>query len=146
MTERQIVEEIPLALLLERVQLMHARGRRLAQICCTRLAGDHEVNYSFDRDPRRPAAAGSARAGTEGAASAAEPDFHTLRVRIPLVGGELPSISSFYWSAFLYENEIHDLFGVTVLGMAVDFHGSLYKTMEPAPYVPKSADAPLKDA
>ena len=136
MTERQIVEEIPLALLLERVQLMHARGRRLVQICCTRLAADHEVNYSFDRDPRKP---------QDAEAGAAEAGFFTLRVRIPLVGGELPSISSFYWSAFLYENEIHDLFGVTVLGMAVDFHGSLYKTAEPAPYVPKISDAPAKD-
>jgi ech hydrogenase subunit D len=124
MIEEQIVEEIPLAGLLEKVQLMQAQGRRLAQICCTRLGADHEVNYSFDRDPRRP----PEEAGV---------DFHTLRVRLPLAGTELPSISSFYWSAFLYENEIHDLFGVTVKGMAVDFHGNLYKTAEPAPYVPR---------
>ncbi len=130
MTENQTREEIPVSLLLERVQLMHAEGRRLVQICCTRLAGDQEVDYSFDRDPRLPAEQGRCPR-----------EFHTLRVRLPLEGAELPSVSSFYWSAFLYENEIHDLFGVTVKGMAVDFHGNLYKTAEPTPYVPKKGDA-----
>jgi ech hydrogenase subunit D len=136
MIEDQITEEIPLAGLLERVQLMHAQGRRLAQICCTRLTSDQEVNYSFDRDPRAPADAGA----QQEAAPAPAPGFYTLRVRLPLEGAELPSISCFYWSAFLYENEIHDLFGVTVKGMAVDFHGSLYKTAVPAPYAAKSPD------
>ena len=36
----------------------------------------------------------------------------------------VPSISSIYWCAFLYENEMHDLFNLKVEGMAVDFKGT----------------------
>jgi ech hydrogenase subunit D len=115
MTEEQRLEEIPLGTLLERVQAMHTAGYRLVHVCCTRLPQDHEVTYCFDR----------------------EHAFESLRVRLPLEGAELPSISSFYWSAFLYENEIHDLFGVSVKGMAVDFHGNFYRTRVPIPYANK---------
>jgi len=116
--EVQRVEEIPIGTLLERVQLMKAEGWRLVQICCTRLVADQEVNYSFDRD-----------AG-----------LSTLRVRLPIHDPELPSISAFYWSAFLYENEMHDLFGVRVKGMAIDFKGHLFTTMVPAPFVAKDTE------
>ncbi len=117
MIEEQPIEEIPLETLLERVQLMQASGHRLVQICCTRLPADHEVSYSFDLEHR----------------------LRTLRVRLPLENPQLPSISRFYWSAFLYENEIHDLFGVSVRGMAIDFHGKLYTTAVPAPYAQNDA-------
>jgi ech hydrogenase subunit D len=117
-TDPQTVEEIPLAALLERVQRMQVEGWRIVQACCTRLVADQEVNYSFDKDGR----------------------FHTLRVRLPMNDPELPSISPFYWSAFLYENEMHDLFGITVRGMAVDFHGHFYTTMVPTPYVTREPD------
>jgi ech hydrogenase subunit D len=113
MSDEQTVEEIPLATLLSRAQAMHAEGWRLAQACCTRLVADQEVNYSFDKDGR----------------------LHTLRVRLPMVNPELPSISQFFWGAFLYENEMHDLFGIAVKGMAIDFKGHFYTTMVPTPYV-----------
>jgi ech hydrogenase subunit D len=114
-SEEQKVREIAVASLLEAVQEMHSGGWRLVHVCCTRLAAGHEVSYCFDRDHH----------------------FESLRVGLPLDGAALPSISSFYWSAFLYENEIHDLFGVAVRGMAVDFHGSFYRTRVPIPYANK---------
>jgi ech hydrogenase subunit D len=113
----QAVEEIPLDELLERVQRMRVEGWRLAQVCCTRLTADQEVGYSFDREGR----------------------FVTLRVRLPLESPRLASISSFYWGAFLYENEMHDLFGIEVSGMAVDYHGQLYTTMVSVPYAAEKA-------
>ncbi len=118
MIENQRIEAIPVTALLERVQLMHAEGWRLVQVCCTRLVADQEVSYSFDRG------------GT----------LRTLRVSVPIRDPELPSISSFYWSAFLYENEMHDLFGVRVTGMAVDYHGHLFTTRVPTPYVTREPD------
>jgi ech hydrogenase subunit D len=118
MIERQSLAEIPTVALLERVQLMKAGGWRLVQICCTRLVADQEVSYSFDRGG----------------------ELATLRVRVPIRDPELPSISSFFWSAFLYENEMHDLFGIKVAGMAVDFHGHLFTTLVPAPFVTKDDD------
>jgi ech hydrogenase subunit D len=114
----QVVEEIPLAALLARAQRMRIEGWRLAQICCTRLVADQEVSYSFDREGR----------------------LLTLRVRLPFAAAELPSISAFYWSAFLYENEMHDLFGIAVTGMAVDFKGRLFTTMVPTPFVASGED------
>jgi ech hydrogenase subunit D len=53
----------------------------------------------------------------------------------------VPSISSIYWCAFLYENELHDLFNVQVDGMAVDFHGHLYETAVKFPF--GSTKAPI---
>ena len=49
-------------------------------------------------------------------------------MHVPAVEARVPSISSLYWCAFLYENEMHDLFNVRVDGMTVDFHGHLYQT------------------
>ena len=137
--EEQRIEEIPLDTLLERVQGMLTEGCRLVQICCTRLDADHEVNYSFDRGPGSPARGLGALPGSrvKSAASVTPCSFHTLRVRLPLENPRLPSISRFYWSAFLYENEIHDLFGVEVRGMAVDFQGKFYRTAVPTPYARK---------
>ena len=128
--EAQVIEEIPVSELLARVQRMHAEGWRLVQACCTRLVADQEVDYSFDRDGQHPEAKDAALLH----------GLHTLRVRLPMKDPELPSISSFYWSAFLYENEMHDLFGVTVKGMAVDFQGHFYTTMVPTPYVTTEPD------
>jgi ech hydrogenase subunit D len=128
--EHQTIEEIPAAALLERVQKMRSEGWRLVHAACTRLVADQEVNYCFDRDGQ----------SLDSPDSATLRGMHTLRVRLPMIDPELPSISSFYWPAFLYENEMHDLFGITVKGMAVDFHGHLYTTMVPTPYVTKEPD------
>ena len=46
----------------------------------------------------------------------------------------MPSISSIYLCAILYENEIHDLFGVQVAGIAIDFKGKFYKTAIKFPF------------
>jgi len=46
----------------------------------------------------------------------------------------VPSISSIYGCAILYENEIHDLFNVKVDGLTVDFHGNFYKTAIKFPF------------
>jgi len=128
--EQQVIEEIPVEALLGRVQKMRTEGWRLVHAACTRLVADQEVNYCFDRDGQ----------SLDSPDSASLHGMHTLRVRIPMLEPELPSISAFYWSAFLYENEMHDLFGITVKGMAVDFQGHLYTTMVPTPYVTKEPD------
>ena len=112
MMETEIAELIEISLLMERVRALKIQGYRLVQIGTTRLADVLELTYSFDRDSR----------------------LANLRVHLPATGSRLPSISSIYWSAFLYENEIHDLFGLTIEGMAVDFHGKLYQTAIAFPF------------
>ena len=125
MTSPQVFEPITLESLLDRVRQMRQERFRLVQIGATRLLDQIELTYSFDRDC----------------------DLSNLRLLIPAEGTRVPSISSIYWCAFLYENEIHDLFGVQVDGIAVDFHGNLYQTSVKFPFgCTKAPVAPAKPA
>ena len=45
----------------------------------------------------------------------------------------LPSITDRFIAAFVFENEIHDLFGVNVRDIAIDFGGNFYVTAQPSP-------------
>jgi ech hydrogenase subunit D len=103
------VREIRAEDLLESAKRMKDDGYRLVQVSCTRTEG-YEMTYSFDRDY----------------------DLRHLRVNIPETAG-LCSLSDFYGGAFLYENEIHDLFGVTFTGLKIDYGGKFYKTKIPFP-------------
>lgn len=42
-------------------------------------------------------------------------------------GAHVPSISDVFLEAFVCENEIHDLFGVAIDGIAIDFLGNFYQ-------------------
>jgi ech hydrogenase subunit D len=106
MTSEQSMETVAVADLIAGVRAMHARSARLVQIGVTALPGQFELTYSFDVDGR----------------------LCSLRTQVPASDPRVPSIHSVYGCAFLYENEMHDLFGLIVEGMAVDFHGNLYHT------------------
>jgi ech hydrogenase subunit D len=107
----QTFEEIPVEALLEKVQSLRRQNFRLVQIEATRLAEQLELTYSFDLENR----------------------LVNLRLHVP-AAAEMPSITGIYWGAFLYENELHDLFGLHVKGIAVDFQGNLYKTAVKFPF------------
>jgi ech hydrogenase subunit D len=111
-TTDQNFELIPLEALLDKVSGLRKQGYRLVQIGATRLPESVELTYSFDLDLR----------------------LTNLRLQVPAAEARVPSISSIYWAAFLYENELHDLFNVKVDGMAVDFHGHLYETSVKFPF------------
>jgi ech hydrogenase subunit D len=111
-TIEQTFEPIPTEALLDRVGGLHKAGYRLVQIGATRLPEAVELTYSFDR----------------------ELSLVNLRLQVPATAARVPSITSIYWGAFLYENELHDLFNVQVDGMAVDFHGHLYETAVKFPF------------
>jgi ech hydrogenase subunit D len=108
----QTFEAISLPALLEKVGEMRKQGYRLVQIGATRLPEHVELTYSFDRDLQ----------------------LTNVRLQVPAAEACVPSISSIYWCAFLYENELHDLFNVKVEGMAVDFHGHFYETAVKFPF------------
>ena len=93
------------------VAQLFAEGCRLVQIGCTTLPGAYELNYSFDKDYR----------------------FRNLRVTAA-PGEEVPSVSVIYPNAFLYENEIHDLFGVVIKNINIDYRGTLYRTAIKVPF------------
>ena len=114
----QLFEIIPVQALLEKVGEMRKQAYRLVQISATRLPDQLELTYSFDLDGR----------------------LVNFRLHIPDSNLRVPSISSIYWCAFLYENEIHDLFGISFDGLALDFKGHLYQTAIPFPF--SQAQAP----
>lgn len=111
MIEEQKTLIVPVSELCQKVKEYRDAGYRLVQIGATRLEG-FEVNYSFDK----------------------EYQFINVRIVIASTSEAIPSISGIYWSAFLYENEIHDLFGLTITDIAVDYHGKFYHTTVKMPF------------
>ncbi len=122
MIEEQEMVDIEKRDLVERAASLRASGYRLVQICPTTLADRYEMNSSFDKDLR----------------------FKNLRFTV-LPGETIPSIGRIYDNAFLYENEIHDLFGITIEHMTTDFHGTLYKTRIPAPFAVQVPEPPVSE-
>jgi ech hydrogenase subunit D len=99
--------------LLDKVQDMKQAGYRLGQLCAARNKGEFQIIYSFDKD-------------------------HVLtNLRLtPEDTGNIPSITHIYWPAFIYENEIQDLFGFKFKNLALDYEGKFFKVSRPAPWNP----------
>ena len=48
-------------------------------------------------------------------------------------GTTVPSITDRFLEAFVFENEVHDLFGINVKGIAIDFGGTFYQLSQKEP-------------
>ena len=107
---QQIVRVILPNELLGEVLQLKSDGYRLVAISCSNKDGI-EISYSFDKDN----------------------DFFNLRLNIAY-DVEIDSITNIYAFAFLYENEIKELFGVNIKNISIDFEGSLYKTSIKTPF------------
>jgi ech hydrogenase subunit D len=103
--EEQTTTPIDVGKLIGRVEQFRSGGYRLVQINATKVGDLYEINYSFDKDYK----------------------FENIRITIP-IEMEVPSISGMYWGAFIYENEMHDLFGIQVKGINIDYKGNLIQT------------------
>lgn len=99
--------------ILDKAEALKAEGYRMVQICATRVQEGFELSYSFDKDLA----------------------MKNLQFTIPL-DGKVMSITSAYWPAFIYENEMHDLFGIDIRHIAdgVDFHGHFFVTAKKTPW------------
>ena len=124
MIESQPITTIDKSELLSKTSSIFAEGHRLVQICCTKLADKLVIDYTFDKDYK----------------------FQGLRINLPLENPTLPSISGIVLAAFTYENELHDLFGIKISGIAVDFGGKFYRINETAPFNKSEASAQPKEA
>jgi ech hydrogenase subunit D len=124
MSQEQI-EIIPLEALMAQAKAKQTQGCRLVQISATKLPTEVELTYSFDLNRT----------------------LSNFRLSLP-DGTHLPSISGVFGCAVLYENEIHDLFGVPVDGLSIDFKGNFYKTSVKYPFgstkAPAAPAAPAK--
>jgi ech hydrogenase subunit D len=70
-------------------------------------------------------------------------DLEHVQERV-LPGEEVPSISPFFGGAFLFENELRELFGIDVTGIDIDLQGQLYKTAERVPFSPSAIRARIE--
>jgi ech hydrogenase subunit D len=103
--------EIAVADLVKETGAFKTKGCRLLQIGCTGIGDAYEINYTFEKDDA----------------------FETVRITVH-DGDVIPSIAEHYWASFIYENEIHDLYGLTFAGMSIDFGGHLYHTAIETPF------------
>jgi ech hydrogenase subunit D len=101
--------------LLTAVEEYYAQGYRLVQICCVKEEGGLVLHYTFDKD------------------------YELIDLKFGIEqGAPVHSITQIYPCAFLYENEIHDLFGVIIQNINVNFKGLLYKVSVPRPFNPEA--------
>jgi ech hydrogenase subunit D len=88
-----------------------SEGYRLEQIFATSKDGVTDLIYSFD--------------GGEG--------LRNYKMKVP-ENMEVPSISAVFWPAFIYENEIHDLFGVEFTDLKLDYKGNFFRVSSKTPW------------
>lgn len=108
--------------LLNQASALKARGLRFMQCHAQNTNGEYAlmVTYSFVDD--------------------ATNDVTNLRLHAN-PQDIVPSIGKLYPCAFMFENEMHDLFGVQVEGITIDYRGGFYHLHIPMPMakVPESA-------
>ncbi len=105
-----------------KAEAMRKDGFRLVQIACT-LMDNFEITYSFDK----------------------EYQLTNLRCTVAKDDPVINSITASYLCAFTYENELQDLFGLTVKDMQLNFNGAFYQTSIKTPFNnPKTQQKPEK--
>lgn len=105
------LEEIELVGLLNKVKEIQYSGGHVMQICATKIGENYELLYTFGRG------------------------YDVRHVKVTVAPGEhVPSVTDIFPAAFLYENEIHDLFGIAIDGINHDYKGGLYRTATPTPF------------
>ena len=110
----QLITPVANVDLLSVVRGMKKDGYRLLQICATKVSEGFEILYSFDK----------------------EHELTNLKLTIP-EEEEVQSVTGEYWGAFIYENEMHDLFGIKIVNNELDYGGNFFKVSEPTPWNPK---------
>jgi len=113
--QEQIMVSVTASELLEKVADFKGEGYRMGQICATKVADGIEIIYSFDKD-------------------------HVLTNLKLKIGEdeEVMSVTGMYLPAFIYENEMQDLFGIKFKHMELNYGGKFFKVSEPTPWNPKN--------
>ena len=110
MDDRQTFLEIDKDELLSKTEELKNDGYYLIQICATKK-DNFDLLYSFEKD------------------------YELINLRIAAnESDEIQSISGLFFHAFLYENEMKDLFGLNIVNIVLDFQGTFYKTAIKTPF------------
>jgi ech hydrogenase subunit D len=101
---------------------LRAEGWRLVQILGISSADAVELNYSFGL----------------------EHEMMVIRLVVP-PGTSVPSITPVFAGAYLYENEIRDLFGVSIERISIDWLGKVYDVKREKPFSKVSIKMPSSE-
>ena len=123
--QKAIYTTVELDALLSHVQALKGAGSRFVQMHAERNVDDgtYRLVYTFI----------NVRAAQEQIAQDGSYAIENLVVDGIDQYQEIPSISSYYPAVFPFENEAHDLFGLAITDMQIDFKGFFYQvsTAEP---------------
>lgn len=111
--------------LLSHVQALKGVGARFVQMHAERNVddGSYRLVYTFI----------NVRAAQEHIAQDGSYAIENLVVEGIDQYQEIPSISSYYPAVFPFENEAHDLFGLAITDMQIDFKGFFYQVLTAEP-------------
>ncbi len=106
-----ILEEIEAQELIPRCAMLKNCGWRLCQIHAVRIQGGYELTYTLAKDY----------------------DLQNFKVRL---GDEeaVPSLTPCFACAWMYENEIVELFGANIQGIQMNYEKKLYKIHVDTPF------------
>ena len=97
--------------ILDEAHKLKFAGYHLMQQCATRIPDGYEILYTFGKD------------------------YEVKQLKVTLSEDqEVSSITSAFPCAFIYENEMHDLFGVQIKMINIDYEGTLYRTAIETPF------------
>jgi ech hydrogenase subunit D len=125
MSEKEIqsIDEIDAERLLPEVDTLRSANWRLIQVLCISSAWGAELSYSFGSGLK----------------------MRSLRIRVPH-SDSVPSITALYPAAFLYENEIRDLFGVDIERIGADWAGKVYDVAKDRPFSKVTITGPRSES
>ena len=97
--------------ILDEAHKLKFAGYHLMQQCATRIPDGYEILYTFGKD------------------------YEVKQLKVTLSEDqEVSSITSAFPCAFIHENEMHDLFGVKIKMINLDFEGKFYRTAIETPF------------
>ena len=105
----QHFEDISIDDILSVAECEHEAHSRFVQVLCINGEEGIDLVYSYQKTADQGYA------------------VHNYRVHGVKPEAHIPSVTKFYLVAFPFENEAHDLFGVQVDDIAIDFKGGFYK-------------------
>ncbi|MBK5963223.1 Fe-S-binding domain-containing protein [Thiocystis minor] len=112
MSQNESFEDIELDQWVATASRHRAEGFRLVQMTGTAREDHFEVMISYDKNY----------------------ECVNFRVHVPRDQPELPSLSGVFAASFTYENELKDLFGFNIPGLALDYGGNFLRTKTKIPF------------
>lgn len=114
-TDIQLDEVYPLA------EKKKGEGARFVELHASTVDDGFVITYAFTSDEKTC-------------------DQYNLHVK---EGDKVPAISPIFLAAFVFENETHDLFGIEIEGIAIDFKGNFYQVALDKPMAVKTQDGDM---